>query len=106
VAVEDGVVVGFATVTARPDPTGAGELLALYVDPERWGEGIGGRLLARARAALVAQGCTTATLWVLAGNERAERLYRRDGWRDDGRRRSVEVWGIDADEAGFRRALP
>jgi GNAT superfamily N-acetyltransferase len=83
-----------------------GELLALYVDPGSWGKGIGRRLLVEARARLAGRGFVEAILWVLAGNERAERFYRVDGWRPDGARRHDEIWGVTADEVRYRRALP
>jgi GNAT superfamily N-acetyltransferase len=47
VAAVDGAVVGF--VNAGPNPAydeGTAELYRIYVHPDRWGEGIGGRLLA------------------------------------------------------------
>jgi hypothetical protein len=53
------------------------------------------------------RGFTEAVLWVLAGNERAERFYRSDGWTSDGRRRIELIWGgIAVDEVRYRRGLP
>jgi GNAT superfamily N-acetyltransferase len=112
VAVVDGMVRGFATTGPRrhgegPDAgTPTGEVLALYVDPDAWGTGIGTSLLADARARLAARGFADAVLWVLAGNDRAERLYRSDGWTSDGHLRRVEVWGTPVDELRYRRTLP
>jgi GNAT superfamily N-acetyltransferase len=108
VAVQETAVVGFAT-TAADDGTagrGVGELLALYVDPDHWGTGVGRALVADARARLRRAGSREAVLWVLVGNERAERFYRADGWAPDGARREEEVWGVSADEIRYRRALP
>jgi GNAT superfamily N-acetyltransferase len=107
VAVESGCIVGFATIgpCADPDPERVGELMALYVDPPSWGTGTGRALMATARGVLAAQGCTQAVLWVLAGNNRAERFYRRDGWIHAGVRRQAEVWGIDMVELRYERAL-
>jgi len=108
VAVEDGVVCGFVTTgpcleTERAD---GGEVLALCVDPDAWGRGVGRRLLAEARGRLGDMGCTGAVLWVLAGNDRAQRFYRADGWRPDDLRRRVEVWAVAVDEIRYRRPLP
>ena len=81
-------------------------MLALYVDPGSWGRGVGRLLMAEARDGLRRAGFTGATLWVLAGNDRAQRFYRADGWEPDGEARSVEVWGIAVDELRLRRRLP
>jgi ribosomal protein S18 acetylase RimI-like enzyme len=108
VAVEDGVICGFVTTGPCLEAEGAdeGEVLALYVDPDAWGRGVGRRLLAEARGRLGDMGCTGAVLWVLVGNDRAQRLYRADGWRPDGLRRRVEVWAVAVDEIRYRRPLP
>ena len=117
VAEHDGVLCGFVT-TRRPAPDAGGgpvgpddghhqgEVLALYVDPEAWGSGVGRRLLSDARLCLGRSGCTEAVLWVLAGNDRAQRFYRIDGWAAEDVRRTVEVWGIAVDEIRYRRPLP
>ena len=108
VAVEDGSIRGFATTgpSRDADAAGKGEVLALYVDPEAWGTGIGDRLVAEARARLTRMGFTEAVLWVLVGNDRAQRFYRTDGWQPDDGRRREELWGVVVDEARFRRHLP
>lgn len=107
VAEVDGVVRGFATI----GPCGElgpeiGELLALHVDPLAWGTGAGRALIADARARLVARGFTEAVLWVLVGNERAQRFYRIDGWRPEDVKRTVEIWGVEIFDERFRRPLP
>ena len=108
VAVEDGRIIGFATTgpAVGDDAEPAGELLALYVDPPSWGCGVGRALIGAARGRLVDHGFTRAVLWVLAGNTRAERFYRNDGWSHDGGRRRDEVWGLSVDELRYRRMLP
>jgi ribosomal protein S18 acetylase RimI-like enzyme len=105
-AVDGSVVCGFATVgPCADDPDGAGELYALYLDPGRWDRGVGRMLIAQARAHLVEAGFSEAVLWVLVGNERAERFYRLDGWRSEGERRTDEVHGITVEELRYRRSL-
>jgi GNAT superfamily N-acetyltransferase len=107
VACAAAVICGFATTSpARDaDSAGDGELCALYVDPERWGQGVGATLVAAARAQLGRLGCRAAVLWLLAGNLRAERFYRRDGWVPDGRQRSNPARGFTVEEIRYRRAL-
>ena len=107
VALEDGVVCGFATTSPASEPgePGTGELSALHVDPDRWGRGVGAALVTAARGRLLEQGFAGALLWVLVGNRRAERFYRLDGWLPDGASRTATVWGMTVDEVRYRRAL-
>lgn len=108
VAVENGSICGFATVgpSRDDDSARAGELYAIYLHPDRWGRGVGLLLIRDARSRLVDHGRTEALLWVLAGNDRAERFYRLDGWLPDGRQRRDEVQGVEVDEVRYRRRLP
>ncbi len=108
VATEDSEIVGFATAgRARgADCEGCGELYALYVHPDRWGRNIGRVLLFNARKRLTGAGFTEAMLWVLDGNQRAQRFYQADGWLRDGARRRERLHGIDVEELGYRRLLP
>jgi len=107
VALEAGAICGFATTgpAGGGDDPVVGELLALYVDRGCWGRGVGRRLITEARGRLLGRGFTNAILWVLAGNERAERFYRADGWTPDGARRREVIWGVAAEEVRFRRDL-
>ncbi|GAB19263.1 hypothetical protein GOEFS_077_00550 [Gordonia effusa NBRC 100432] len=81
-AIEADRVVGHTTVSTAGQ---VGEVWSLYVDPERWGNGIGGVLLAAATELLRAAGFDAAELWALRGNERAMGFYRSKGWAPDGR---------------------
>jgi GNAT superfamily N-acetyltransferase len=107
VAVEDGVVCGFATTAPARDADipDHGELCGLYVHPEWWGRGIGAALAVAARARLSGLGFRNAVVWVLKGNARAERFYLNDGWSRDGTQRQAMVWELSVDEVRFRRAL-
>jgi GNAT superfamily N-acetyltransferase len=87
VAVVGGQVVGEIAAGASRDagaPPGTGEVVALYVDPDRQGQGIGRALLARGVEALRAAGHLRATLWTLATSERSTTFYAANGWRPDG----------------------
>jgi len=104
VAVDGDDLVGFATIgPAREGP--GGELWGLYVDPDHWRLGVGRLLIEQARAWLRRRGFSEAILWVMAGNERAERFYRADGWMPDGGRKREEHWGVVVNELRYRRAL-
>lgn len=87
VAEREGRVLGFVvTGPSRDEDRGlrTGEIGALYVDPDAQGTGVGLALVQAARAALVDAHHSTATLWVLAGNDRARRFYAASGWEPDG----------------------
>lgn len=106
-ATEGDTILGFATTAPSRDSDLAshGELYALYVDPDHWGRGVGGMLLTEAQRGLLDQGFTGALLWMLAGNHRADRFYRRNHWLPDGSSRRETMWGVTVDEIRYRRAL-
>lgn len=94
VADEDGRVVGFAVTGPSQDADAderTGELYALYLVPERFGQGIGKRLLDHSLGDLRGRGFRTVTLWVLETNEAGRRFYEREGWRADGLTTSERV---------------
>lgn len=107
VAVDGQAIVGFATFmpSRDADQPDFGELCALYVAPEQWGRGVGAALSAAAREALAKRGFRNALLWVMAGNERAERFYRRDGWTADDMQRTDTVWDVTVSELRYVREL-
>jgi len=93
VAVDDGVVVGFAVrgPPCDPDMPFDAEIYVLNVDPGRWRRGVGRRLFAHCIDHLSARGRGSFYLWVLTANERARRFYEglggtplEDGIRDAG----------------------
>jgi GNAT superfamily N-acetyltransferase len=107
VAVEAGSIRGFATTAPSRDADLAGyaEVYALYVDPDYWGHGMGKALISAARERLVVLGFENALLWVLRGNVRADRFYRKDQWTPDGLQRKDTVWGVTVNEIRYRRKL-
>jgi GNAT superfamily N-acetyltransferase len=93
----DGVFAGYCFVAApgreQPDGSTRAELVALYVDPERWGRGVGGVLLEASVEEAAARGYREIELWTFEANERALRLYGRAGFRRDGGRRPFPKTG-------------
>ncbi|WP_328530797.1 GNAT family N-acetyltransferase [Nocardioides sp. NBC_00368] len=85
---EPGRLLGFASAGPGRD-TDPGlpplELSALYVRAERYGTGLGHRLLEKAI------GSSAAYLWVLDGNQRAIVFYERQGFRFDGETKAESV---------------
>jgi ribosomal protein S18 acetylase RimI-like enzyme len=71
------------------------EVYALYVAPSAWRRGAGRSLLAAALDRLRAAGGTTAGLWVLRDNARAQSFYEALGWTPTGEARLEEMHGVD-----------
>jgi ribosomal protein S18 acetylase RimI-like enzyme len=105
VAVAGGRVVGVVLSGPDPEEPGVGHLARLYVDPSRWGRGVGTRLYAAAHDQLVGRGDLEATLWVLEANDRARRWYERLGWRL-GDRRKVTYAPAGIEDVQYRLTLP
>jgi GNAT superfamily N-acetyltransferase len=104
VALVDDEIVGFASVGASHSEEGTGELYAIYVHPARWGLGAGRALIERAEASMRDSGFPAALLWVLEGNERAERFYRAAGWERDGEKVD-DFQGATVTELRYRKQL-
>jgi len=87
VLVRAGVLLGWAaTNPARDEDLGPGvhELAAIYLDAQRIGRGLGRELMAFCIADAVERGYREMIMWVLSGNERANRFYEAAGFvRDD-----------------------
>lgn len=108
VYVRDREIAGFVTQGRSRDEDTAeavGELYAIYVHPTMWGTGAGHGLHDAAVAALVEEGFTEATLWLLAGNTRARDFYERHDWRTDGTSKADQLAGIDVTEVRYKRSL-
>jgi GNAT superfamily N-acetyltransferase len=107
---EDGSVVGYALFVrgegtkdfVDPDANEA-ELRALYVAPERWGEGIGTRLLEAGIEDLPAS-AERLKLETFAANDRGRTFYRARGFEAVGES-TFEVEGTDYPTVVFGRSL-
>ena len=75
VAEEDGTIIGFSVVLPRSD--GDAELDGLFVEPERWRQGIGRHLVEHCEQ--VARLCGSTALHVV-GNPHAEGFYAACGF--------------------------
>jgi ribosomal protein S18 acetylase RimI-like enzyme len=97
--------IGFATFgpyRLNGDPDGevdpsAGEVLAIYVDPDHHGRGAGRALMDAAVAALRDTGVGEVRLWVLEANTPARRFYERYGFVADGERHLFRVQPPDGE---------
>ncbi len=81
----------------------AGEIYAFYVDPGRWGRGLGRRLMTATQERLEDAGLDDQALWVLETNQAGRRFYEALGWSWDGARGDrCEL--DDAPEVRYRNA--
>jgi ribosomal protein S18 acetylase RimI-like enzyme len=88
-----------------------GEITAIYVDPSRWGTGVGRSLMEAALDRLTKRGFRSVRLWVLAANWQARRFYERAGFTADGATASYPVGRPDGSvvqlpEVRYTRPLP
>jgi len=99
---EDGVA-GFCWL--RRADRSAVEIVALYVDPDKWNRGLGAALVAGALQCARGREFRVAMLWSLERNARARRFYESQGFREHGSRRTHERWGIALEELRYDLAL-
>jgi ribosomal protein S18 acetylase RimI-like enzyme len=107
VAAVAGRVAGFATTgpardESAPPPPGAGEIEAIYLEPELVGRGIGRALFARAAQDLTARGFDPLVVWVFEANPRARAFYEAAGFRVDGARHDIDFDGAVVPEIRYR----
>jgi GNAT superfamily N-acetyltransferase len=106
-AEEDGELLGFSTSGESRDDDAdpsVGEIRSLFVAAGRWGRGIGRVLMPATLDALRERGCTKATVWSFAANERANAFYERAGFTLDGAEKTEETWAR-VTEVRYRRSL-
>jgi len=104
VAEDDGVIAGFCAVGPSIEEDW-GEVYAIYLDPDRWGQGVGRALLAAGERALLDDGQWQALLWVLDRNVRAREFYERQGWVPGKPIRIENIGGADVNEARYEKVL-
>lgn len=104
VAESEGVIEGFCAVGPSTDEDW-GEVYAIYLAPDHWGEGLGRDLLAAGEQALVDDGHWRALLWVLDGNTRARDFYGRQGWSLGKPLRIENIGGSDVNEVRYEKSL-
>ena len=108
VAERDGEVVGWACHGPYRDgevPTEDVELYAIYVHPDRIGDGVGRALLSESTHRCAAAGHGRMLLWVLKENIRARRFYERAGFAADGAEEPFDAAGVAVPEVRYVRAL-
>lgn len=88
VATRDGAIVGLCIVAtpSRDDDTGedVAEIVAMNVSPEAWRSGVGTALMTDALDRFRRDGWRVVSLWVVDGNDRAQKFYEQFGFEFDG----------------------
>jgi len=105
-----GEAVGFAacgpTRDSDKDPAIVGELYAIYVLPNHWGQGCGHLLKESVEQELVRSKFKEMTLWVLEANARARCFYAREGFVvDPSASQQAAVGGSKLPEVRYWKAL-
>jgi GNAT superfamily N-acetyltransferase len=59
---------------------GCGEIPVIYLIPEKYGIGLGSKLIEFAMAVLLRRGISEVCIWVLEKNERAVAFYKKHGF--------------------------
>jgi len=98
VADDDGEIVGMGMGTQALAADGAGPPLPglcyvamVFVAPNRWGKGIGRRIVDELLSGARSRGYDRVQLWAPVENARAQRLYEGCGFRATGRRKDNEL---------------
>ncbi|MEU9287003.1 GNAT family N-acetyltransferase [Streptomyces sp. NPDC048275] len=108
VAERAGEVVGWACHGPYRDGevhTEDAELYAVYVHPDRVGDGVGRALLRESVGRCADAGHERMLLWVLRENAGARRFYERAGFGPDGAEEPFDVDGAVVPEVRYVRAL-
>lgn len=102
VALVEGEVAGTVGVIVLPGGMAA-ELISMWVDPAVRGRGVGDRLVAAVLDWAATAGLPDVRLWVTSGNEAAERLYARCGFKRTG---AEQLVGPGEPQTEFEMASP
>lgn len=105
---DEGKVVGFVSYGRYRDEDlgdNVGEIYAIYLLPDSWGQGVGAALMREGLARLQKQAYQQVSLWVLAGNNRAIRFYEQFGFKADGTTKVESPRGIDLHELRYVKSL-
>ncbi len=110
VATEGEKVIGFVGFDRSRDAktrSTVGEIWAMYVAQEHWGQGAGLALWDGARDGLKEEGCTQVTLWVLLANERALQFYEHAAGfkREMPSLKTVDFGGTRLEEIRLKRSV-
>lgn len=95
-----------ARAATEPQLRGWGEIHTMYVHPDCWRSGYGAAVLGRAEDWLYGRGFDDVYLYVLDGNERAERFYGSQGYFPDGNTLCCELGGVIVTDNRYVKHFP
>ena len=104
---EDGELIGTAMLGFGREEgrEGCGEVVSLYLQPEKTGQGYGTCLLEAVMQHLRQHGCETVYLWVMCGSTRAVHFYVRRGFHPTGRIQQENYGGEPVELMELQRRL-
>lgn len=108
VAVEDGTITAHCQARAADESEwrGWGEIHTMYVHPDFWRMGYGTAVFNRAEEWLYKRGFDEVYLYVLDGNERAERFYKAQGFFPNGGTLCCEIGGVTVTDNRYTKYYP
>ncbi|MEW5958373.1 MAG: GNAT family N-acetyltransferase [Chloroflexota bacterium] len=85
------------------DPHVVGEIYAVYVHPEFWGQGAGTALVRQAINQLQDRGLREVTVWTLTENALARAFYEKMGFTGDNATKRIARPEVTFNEVRYRR---
>ena len=82
----------------------SGEIAAIYLLPEYWGEGYGGNLMNFSLDFLSGAGYESIAIWVLEENNRAINFYKKYGFDFDENKKTI-VLGKELVEVRYLKTI-
>ncbi|WOO41673.1 GNAT family N-acetyltransferase [Rubellicoccus peritrichatus] len=82
-----------------------GEIYAIYVLPDHWGNKYGKKLILAAEENLRQSNLKEITLWVLEKNSRARLFYEQRGYSADGMKKELTMDGIKLIELRYAKSI-
>jgi ribosomal protein S18 acetylase RimI-like enzyme len=98
-------IVGFCDLGKSRDDDATndiGEVLAIYVDADFMGKGVGTKLINEAVQSLKDFGFKSATLWVLESNAKGRHFYQKNGWVIEGKTRTENYNNVILKEVRYK----
>ena len=95
-----------ARAASEPEWRGWGEIHTMYTHPDYWRKGYGTAVFKRAEEWLYERGFDEVYLYVLEGNERAERFYKAQGFFPNGGTLCCEIGGVIVTDNRYTKFSP
>ena len=102
----EGRIIGLVFLKGCEDCTmkSLGEISAIYLAPDSWRMGYGGKMIGFAQDFLANLGYEKVVIWVLEDNISARRFYEKHGFRYDGGRKIITL-GEEVPEVRYSKDI-